>query len=211
MIKPKGIIFDCDGCLLDSEAIFLEAVRRYLNTFKIESEVDDLKFVVGKPMHTIASDLIEKYHLNLSVDEFIQGERVIFYDMLTNTTLTPMPGLVDLIRRAKDDGLKLAIASSSPRNYVLNVTNQFGITNLFDEIVTGEQVKNGKPAPDIYLLAADKLGISTEELIVIEDSTNGIKAGVSAGIYTVGYKGSIIQQDTSLANTSIDHYDQLKW
>ena len=211
MNKPKGIIFDCDGCILDSEAIFLEAVRRYLNTFNIESSNDDLKFVVGKPMTTIAMDLLDKYHLNLSVDEFIQGERVIFYEMMNSTALSPMPGLLDLIQRALVDNIALAIASSSPKNYVLNVTNQFGITDKFQEIITGEQVEHGKPYPDIYLLAASKLAIAKDELIIIEDSTNGIQAGISAGIYTVGYKGSIIEQDTSKADVSIDHYDQLKW
>lgn len=211
MNKPKGIIFDCDGCILDSEAIFLEAVRRYLNTFNIESSNDDLKFVVGKPMTTIAMDLLDKYHLNLSVDEFIQGERVIFYEMMNSTALSPMPGLLDLIQRALVDNIALAIASSSPKNYVLNVTDQFGITDKFQEIITGEQVEHGKPYPDIYLLAASKLGIAKDELIIIEDSTNGIQAGISAGIYTVGYKGSIIEQDTSKADVSIDHYDQLKW
>lgn len=211
MNKPKGIIFDCDGCILDSEAIFLEAVRRYLNTFNIESSNDDLKFVVGKPMTTIAMDLLDKYHLNLSVDEFIQGERVIFYEMMNSTALSPMPGLLDLIQRALVDNIALAIASSSPKNYVLNVTDQFGITDKFQEIITGEQVEHGKPYPDIYLLAASKLAIAKDELIIIEDSTNGIQAGISAGIYTVGYKGSIIEQDTSKADVSIDHYDQLKW
>lgn len=211
MNKPKGIIFDCDGCILDSEAIFLEAVRRYLNTFNIESSNDDLKFVVGKPMTTIAMDLLDKYHLNLSVDEFIQGERVIFYEMMNSTALSPMPGLLDLIQRALADNIALAIASSSPKNYVLNVTDQFGITDKFQEIITGEQVEHGKPYPDIYLLAASKLAIAKDELIIIEDSTNGIQAGISAGIYTVGYKGSIIEQDTSKADVSIDHYDQLKW
>ena len=211
MNKPKGIIFDCDGCILDSEAIFLEAVRRYLNTFNIESSNDDLKFVVGKPMTTIAMDLLDKYHLNLSVDEFIQGERVIFYEMMNSTALSPMPGLLDLIQRALVDNIALAIASSSPKNYVLNVTDQFGITDKFQEIITGEQVEHGKPYPDIYLLAASKLAIAKDELIIIEDSTNGIQAGISAGIYTVGYKGSIIEQDTSKADVRIDHYDQLKW
>lgn len=211
MNKPKGIIFDCDGCILDSEAIFLEAVRRYLNTFNIESSNDDLKYVVGKPMTTIAMDLLDKYHLNLSVDEFIQGERVIFYEMMNSTALSPMPGLLDLIQRALVDNIALAIASSSPKNYVLNVTDQFGITDKFQEIITGEQVEHGKPYPDIYLLAASKLAIAKDELIIIEDSTNGIQAGISAGIYTVGYKGSIIEQDTSKADVSIDHYDQLKW
>lgn len=211
MNKPKGIIFDCDGCILDSEAIFLEAVRRYLNTFNIESSIDDLKFVVGKPMTTIAMDLLDKYHLNLSVDEFIQGERVIFYEMMNSTALSPMPGLLDLIQRALVDNIALAIASSSPKNYVLNVTDKFGITDKFQEIITGEQVEHGKPYPDIYLLAASKLAIAKDELIIIEDSTNGIQAGISAGIYTVGYKGSIIEQDTSKADVSIDHYDQLKW
>lgn len=211
MNKPKGIIFDCDGCILDSEAIFLEAVRRYLNTFNIESSNDDLKFVVGKPMTTIAMDLLDKYHLNLSVDEFIQGERVIFYEMMNSTALSPMPGLLDLIQRALVDNIALAIASSSPKNYVLNVTDKFGITDKFQEIITGEQVEHGKPYPDIYLLAASKLAIAKDELIIIEDSTNGIQAGISAGIYTVGYKGSIIEQDTSKADVSIDHYDQLKW
>lgn len=115
MNKPEGIIFDCDGCLLDSEVVFLKTVVKYLKKYEIDTSLEELIFVIGKPN------------------------------------------------------------------------------------------------PDIYYLAQSKLGIPKERLVVIEDSYNGIQAGKSAGIYTIAYKGSMIEQDTSNADCAVYSYEQIEW
>lgn len=211
MNKPEGIIFDCDGCLLDSEVVFLKTVVKYLKKYEIDTSLEELIFVIGKPMTVIAQEIIEKFSLNISIDQLIKEERELFSAQMNSSQLKPMPGLIDLLDRCKKEKIQLAIASSSPYEYVDNIVTQFGIKEYFQYIISGEQVLKGKPNPDIYYLAQSKLGIPKERLVVIEDSYNGIQAGKSAGIYTIAYKGSMIEQDTSNADCAVYSYEQIEW
>ncbi len=86
---------------------------------------------------------------------------------------------------------------------------RLGISEYFDEIVSGEMVEHSKPAPDIYLKAAECVGLPTDSLIVIEDSVNGIRAGKNARIYTVGYKGSVVEQDTHEADVEVRDFMEI--
>ena len=130
---------------------------------------------------------------------------------MNSSQLKPMPGLIDFLDRCKKENIQLAIASSSSYEYVDNIVTQFGIKEYFQYIISGEQVLKGKPNPDIYYLAQSKLGIPKERLVVIEDSYNGIQAGKSAGIYTIAYKGSMIEQDTSNADCAVYSYEKIEW
>lgn len=209
--KPKGIIFDCDGCLLDSEKIFLDAVIEYLGTMGIKERAEDIVFILGKRMPEIAKELIDRYRLDTTVEKLVEDERKIFHAVFGNMKLEPMPYLLDFINKAKEEGIRIAIASSSPKRYLDDVTGRLGIRELFDVIVAGDEVENGKPAPDIYLLAAKKLDIDKSKLLIIEDSVSGIKAGIDSKIMTVGYKGSVVVQDTSNADVIVDSYKDIIW
>lgn len=211
MNKPEGIIFDCDGCILDSEPIFLEVITKYLKKFEIETAWEDLKFVLGKSMKVITRDIIQKFSLNIAENEFIKEERELFMCEMNSSQLKPMPGLLNFLDRCKKEKIQLAIASSSPYEYVDMIVTKLRIKKYFSYIITGEQVSNGKPNPDIYYLAQSKLEIPSKKLIIIEDSYNGIQAGKASGIYTIAYKGSIINQNTSNADCSVQSYEQLKW
>ena len=162
-------------------------------------------------MKVIAQEIIEKFSLNISTDQFIKEERELFSAQMNSSQLKPMPGLIEFLDRCKKEKIQLAIASSSPYKYVDNIVTQFGIKEYFQYIISGDEVLKGKPNPDIYYLAQSKLGIPTEKLVVIEDSYNGIQAGKSAGIYTIAYKGSQIEQDTSNADCAVYAYDQIEW
>ena len=119
-----------------------------------------------------------------------------------------MPHLIDLLRWCRTHGWKCAIASSSDLDYLQDVVRRLQIETCFDTIISTEMVEHGKPAPDIYRFAARSLGLTNEETIVIEDSHNGILAGKRSGSFTIGYKGSPIQQDTSLADLQVtDHQE----
>lgn len=211
-MKVKGILFDCDGVLLDSEAIYLNALTKYLATIGIYASVNDVVSVLGKPMNLIVEELRQKYGLdNYTDDELISEQRKIFRDHFDHIDLEPMPYLVDFLRECKAQGIKTAIVSSSELPYLENIVDRLHIRSYFDEIISGQMVEHGKPAPDIYLYAAEKIGLSKEQLVVIEDSKNGIQAGKNAGIYTIGYKGSTIRQDTHDADIEVDNFQQIQW
>lgn len=206
----KGILFDCDGVLLDSEAIYLQALCSYLHSIGIAAQESDVVSVLGKPMAMITQELREKFDLRqYSDEEIVWGQRKRFRSQLQQTQLTPMPHLIDLLKWCRTQHWKLAIASSSDLDYLQDVTRRLHIESYFDAIISGQMVTHGKPAPDIYQYAAKTLQLRNAETVVIEDSYNGILAGKRSGSFTIGYKGSVIQQDTSMADWESADYQEI--
>lgn len=213
MNKPtniKAIIFDCDGVLLDSELLFIENLIQYLKSKGKNTSLDEVKKYIGIPLDEIIRMIINDYNLSDNFNEiekyFNENDSVINH----HEKLKPMNGVIDFIKEAYKKGLILAVGSSSPIDYVLTVLNQFEINKYFSLILTISEVPNGKPSPDIYNEIVKRLNLNKNEVIVIEDSTIGIKAAKSAGIFCIGFKGSLIIQDTSNADISVYSYKELK-
>lgn len=207
----KGILFDCDGVLLDSEAIYINSLIDYLSTLDIKTDLKDIVDVLGKKMPCIIKTLRSKFPLqNYTDEELITGQRKIFNQRFNQINLQPMPYLIEFLKWCKLKKIKTVIVSSSNMNYLKNTINRLNICEYFDEIFSGDMVQNSKPAPDIYLYAAKKLNIPRKQLLIIEDSINGIKAGKKSEIFTVGYKGSVIEQDTGEADLEVRSFEDIK-
>jgi len=104
------------------------------------------------------------------------------------THTTPIAGAVDFIRYLAERGVKIAVGSSAPRENVEHILRWLGVRELFgDRVVAGDEVKNGKPAPEIFLTAAKKIGVPAENCVVIDDAKNGVDAGAASGASTVGF------------------------
>ncbi len=117
-MKVQGILFDCDGVLLDSEAIYLEALVQYLGTLGIAAVKEDVVSVLGKTMPMIVAELRSKFDLKqYSDEEIITGQRKIFRAMFNEIKLEPMPNLLTFLKMCKSKGLKPAIAPSSELSY----------------------------------------------------------------------------------------------
>lgn len=201
----KGIIFDCDGVLVDTEGLFSSASNDHLKDLGIEL-TDNEKSFSGVRLYEYSKYIVEKYSLKMSVEQFVQDEQQYYKNYFIDSVLVPMPGLINFIIGLKKAGMKLAIASSSSKAYVEHMIELFKIENYFEVIVCGDEVSKSKPDPDIYLKAISKLGMSNNELIAIEDSKAGIASAKAAGLYVIAYKGSKIVQDTELADYEIDDY-----
>lgn len=213
MNKPtniKAIIFDCDGVLLDSELLFIENLIQYLKSKGKNASLDEVKKYIGIPLDEIIRMIINDYNLSDNFNEienyFNENDSVINH----HEKLKAMNGVIDFIKEAYKKGLILAVGSSSPIDYVLTVLNQFEIKKYFSLILTISEVPKGKPSPDIYNEIVKRLNLNKDEVIVIEDSTIGIKAANSAGLFCIGFKGSLIMQDTSNADISAYSYKELK-
>lgn len=207
----QAVIFDMDGVILESEPLHDDAwckvvvdrgfgtdaeMRPHLNDFRGRTEVDFFTFVR------------DHYNLDTPIQEMIDQKIYVFLEMMKETSIEPMPGLTEVLDNLK--GRPIALASSSAYPIINAIVDGLGIRDRFDVIVSGEDVENGKPAPDIFLLAAKKLGVDPSECIVIEDSRNGVKAANAAGMRSIGFRGSPSHnQDLSEADTVIDHFDDL--
>ncbi len=182
-LRFEGAIFDMDGLLLDTERIFQEEFNKLAAERGItlgpgfvagvcgSSQTEGWK-VIAKHFHTDDPALIDRL--------CIEGVHARL-----ETEVPLKKGAVEILQRCRKAGLKLAVASSTAMPQVRHNLETAGIDGYFDEIVSGHEVRNGKPAPDVFLLAAERIGADPKKCYVFEDSLNGIRAGHAAGCFTV--------------------------
>lgn len=206
----KGIIFDFDGVITDSESFYLKTVLEYLRRKNIHSKLQDLVCLLGQDMNDIAFNLNSMFELNEPIQQIIDESLQVYDEMVSAIEFKPMPGLIDFLKKAKSLDIKMAVASSSDMPYLKKHLNNFGITDYFQFILSGTDFEKSKPDPEIYNVAAAKLGINKENLIIIEDSFAGITAGNAAGIKTIGLKLSEIKQNTSIAHQQVNSFEEIE-
>jgi HAD superfamily hydrolase (TIGR01509 family) len=184
----KAVIFDMDGVIIDSEPIHFEVDIETMKYFGCNISKEDLNTYVGTTNEYMYTDIKKKYKLDKSVEEIINYRSELVKRKVIESDLVPIEGIRNLLKALKDKNIPAAIASSSPRDFIEVVVSKFQLEDYFSCILSGEEVENGKPAPDIYVETAKKLGISPEECIVIEDSKNGVLAAKKAGMKCIGFK-----------------------
>lgn len=205
----KAVIFDMDGVLIDSEPLHYEANRLLLKRkFDIELDYEYYKQYIGSTVTHLwektRKDLIMEGHKELEAYESIElrGMADEIKEELINTDgYMEIKGAPAFVKSLKGR-YKLAVASSSYLKNIERNMNNLCITECFDELVSGTQVKNPKPSPDIFLLAAEKLGVLPQECLVIEDSENGVNAAKTAGMACVGF----INENSGNQNLSKANY-----
>lgn len=197
----RAVLFDMDGVISDTERFYVEAMIERLKKEGISVTPKQLSDLFGSTMKHNWGVLKERYGLQGDVDTYVKEVHKIKEDMQEAQGLKPMPGAVELIRKLHEGGILLAVASSSPRKVIEHHMEVFGIRSYFDTIVSGLECKEGKPAPEIYLKAAENLGVEPSECVVIEDSFNGVLSGKAAGMYCHAYvPPQAYAQDVSAAD-----------
>lgn len=210
----RGVIFDVDGVLVDSELVFLTSLQSYLKTQGLEEDFQSLACFLGKPEREISSMVREKYGLthytHEQVSEGIYG-LAAGYGKLGE--LEAMPGVLEFLDWLDEQGIPTGIATSGTPDRVSLILGGMGCTHGFEVLATFEDTGVGKPDPAIFNVAAERmeaLGVPRGQMIAIEDSPNGIRSARRAGLFTVGFKGSAIVQDTSEANVEVASFAELR-
>jgi HAD superfamily hydrolase (TIGR01509 family) len=173
-----GVIFDCDGTLVDSEPLSGEAWERTLERYGYTITEADVAEVVGRSYTFTHAYLAERVALP-DADALWPELRSVLFGLL-DTRLTPFADAVKAVADLRVRGVPLAVASSSMRERLDRTLARGGFA--FDVSVAGDEVANGKPAPDMFLLAAARLGVQPRCCVVVEDSPPGIQAGLAAGM-----------------------------
>ena len=179
----KALIFDMDGLMVDTEPLYGRAGRRIAEHFG-KTLMDA---TLGKMAGRGPLDSMRIFAEDLGIAESAQSlldRRTQIMSAFFRAGVTPMPGLREILQ-AFQGRLKLAVATSSPRAFTDLILPPLGIDRCFDVIQTSDAIANHKPHPEIYLAAMDKLGVTGEESVVLEDSQSGSRAGKSAGAYVV--------------------------
>ncbi|MGH4139365.1 HAD family hydrolase [Clostridium sp.] len=210
----KAVIFDMDGVIIDSEPTHIKLENETYKKLGIEITEDEHHSFVGATSNYMWEALKNKYKLNQTIEELTQYDRNKYFKHLNSDEceILLIDGVKDLIEELHGNGVKLAIASSSPLNVIDAIAKKFHIEEYFEAFVTGDDVKRSKPEPDIFIFAAKKLGVSAENCIVIEDSHNGVLAARKAGMKCVGINSDPEgRQDISTADLVINNFKEINY
>ncbi len=206
----KGIIFDFDGLIIDTEMPGCNAWAELFNQHGFSFTIEDWKKAIG----TGPSAYDPAQHLsqltNGLLDPLVIQEQTLDRARELIELQPMLPGVLDFLIAAQRLGFPMAVASSSNREWVEGYLTKLDIRKYFKVVCTSNDVTNVKPDPELFLLAAKRLGISPSEAVIFEDSPNGIKAAFAAGIPCIAIPNDITKSmDLSLATKIIDSFQHL--
>ena len=199
MSMIKLVIFDVDGTLVDSEVVFVKAAIKNMEVNGYNIPMSAIMGIIGQ--NRIAGrKLIESTQDDsFDYDKYIKDYEKIRSEILENEPLKLKKGALNILNYCKEHNIKMAIATSTYREKQVKVLTNLGIIDYFDYMVFGDEIKNSKPAPDIYLKVYEHYNLDKDEMIIYEDSNNGILSGYNAGIKVVYIKDIVDVKEDTLA------------
>ena len=195
----KAIIFDMDGLMIDTEKFYYKVEKEIASEYGITLDNELLRDLMGMSPKDAGKIFIEKLKINMSLEEFLE-KRFAKMEIIYNTELKAMPGLYELLNKFYKK-VDLAIATGSPEKFLEIVVDKLSIRKYFKVLQPSDEIKNGKPDPEIFIKTINKLKLKFEDCIILEDSLNGIVAGKRAGCYTIAVPNKYsINNDFSTAD-----------
>ncbi len=207
----KAVLFDMDGILYDSEYWYMQGTIKQMRAYGYKGpEKDIITGIVGKTMegtyralYDLLGGEVPYETIRRNNDRYFDVEHPLDYKEIM------FPHVKEVLAALHADGKKLAVCSSSPMQLIVDSLKAMEIASYFDFVESGENLKHAKPAPDIYLKAAEALHMNPKDCVVYEDSCAGIQAGINAGIYTVARHDTRFYQDQSMADKSVNSIEEL--
>lgn len=180
-MKIKGVLFDMDGVLVDSEAFICEAAIEMFAEHELVVQPNDFLPFVGSGEDRYLGGVAEKYGFAFDLERD-KARAYAIYDQKVKGRLKPLPGVVEFISLCKQKGVKIAVATSADVVKMRINLREMGIPeSLFNATVSGSEVRDKKPHPEVFLTAARKIGLQPVECLVVEDAVNGVEAANAAG------------------------------
>lgn len=191
----KGVLFDMDGVLVDSEAYICKAGMMMFKEKGLEVSEEDFKPFIGMGENRYLGGVAEKYNLEYDIEE-IKARTYEIYDGLVKDELQPLSGVVQFIEKCRLKDLKLAVATSADETKMLINLREMGFTeDDFDALINGLMVERKKPDPEIYIKAARAIGLEAKDCLVVEDAVSGVKAAKAAGSKCLAVMSSFKEED----------------
>lgn len=196
----RGVIFDMDGVLCDSEAFICEAARRmFAERYGLEVGEEEFVPFVGAGENRYLGGVAEAHGIRLNIESDKARTYEIYLEIIKGR-LGPLPGAVSFIANCRELGLKLAVATSADRVKMDGNLSEIGLRpETFDVRVTGTDVHHKKPHPEIFMRAAEQLGLSALRCLVVEDAPNGVRAARAAGARCLGLTTSFSAEELASA------------
>jgi len=207
--RYRAVVFDMDGLLLDTETLWHSAEVDLFRRHGGEFTWDDKMAVIGTSYDFTARYFADRLGQPHERGRALVEEMTELMYTQVQRSVAARPGAVELVNRLRAmDGIRLGVASNSPRRLVDAALASAGLTDAFEAIVTSDDVAHPKPAPDIYLRACELLGVAPTEALALEDSASGVTAAKAAGLTCIGVP-QYAETDVSAADRVIDSLTEL--
>ncbi|KAA5823823.1 HAD family phosphatase [Algibacter amylolyticus] len=209
----KAVIFDMDGVIIDSEPMHNKAYHDMFNEVGINVSTELYESFTGQSTINICKRLCDHFNLEQDPETLVALKRKYYkHFFYSNSDLGLIDGVLDLIKDYHKNGLTLVLASSAAMTSINQIFDRFDLNQYFIDKLSGGDLKQSKPHPEIFIKAAAASGFNKEECMVIEDSTNGITAAKAAGIYCVGFDSFHSKnQDYSKADMVIKDFKDIRY
>lgn len=210
LLKKKftAVICDMDGTLIDTEPIYYELNTELYEKLNIQHTPDLLASLRGISSKLKWSKLKSEFGLEQSVDELMSTSKLMKFEFLQAAELTPIDGIRSLLTELKENELTIGLATSATRLILDLLLSKMEIVDYFDFTISGDEIANGKPNPDIFLKAAKEMRVHYSDCVVLEDSQNGVEAAQKAGMFCVAHQSSESDQNLSSADLIVEDYSK---
>lgn len=186
----RAVIFDMDGVLSDTQNLAAEVESAVLQTYGVKMAPEE---ITRKYAGVLDAEFFQELFATHKIDSDVSEAAENKWEAMRERTKGGVPaisGAIELVELLSKHGLKLAVASSSPPAFIKYVLSSLGIQGKFVVVTSSEEVRYGKPSPDVFLLAAERLGVPPQECVVIEDGINGMIGAKKAGMKCIGLVGN---------------------
>jgi len=210
----SAALFDMDGLMIDSDRAISRSYEAVLKEYGKEPQFNSRGIVHTPGISAVDNwkNLVKVYGIDADIAELADKKNRLHVEYMKEG-VDAMPGLSELLQMLKEHDVKMAVASSSIRELVEHVVQQLGIQNYFEAIVAGGEVAHGKPAPDIFLAAAAKLGVTPADCIVFEDAVDGVHAAKAARMICIAVPASdnLDNPDFRIADATLPSLERVSW
>jgi HAD superfamily hydrolase (TIGR01509 family) len=190
IVPVRAVLFDMDGVIVDSEPYSMQALIDTLHLYGIEPTEEDVQRSYGRRIRDDFVDYFGRYGVTADVNIAIAHKDARYYHLAVGH-LQPFPGVMPLLTRLRDQGYRLALASSGDRVKVAFGMQALKLNGTFEAVVSGDDVTHSKPDPEIYVTAAQRLGVSPVDCVAIEDAPAGVEAAKRAGMGCIAVTNSV--------------------
>lgn len=206
----KAVIFDMDGVIINSEPQHYQAYVMVCQEYGIEFPYEEYKGFIGGTHQKVCEYVSYELKVPLSPEVIREKIRENIAYLIKTEGYEEIKGIKSLIQDLHRNHYKLAVASSSPQKEIQAVVDFLGIQDCFEKLISGESVTHPKPSPEIFEKAMKELGVTKDECVIIEDSSNGVNAGCSAGVPVLGfYNPDSGNQDLSRAVMVVEGFEEV--
>jgi HAD superfamily hydrolase (TIGR01509 family) len=181
----SAVIFDMDGLLIDSEPLYKCAWQSAASNLGFHLPDEAYFSLLGLTDNAAEVAILEMFGDGFPLSSFRDCWKRIWVDLVADGELQPKMGAAELLLALRSGGIPMALATSSGRDHASESLERTGLAEYFNHVLTGEDVANGKPAPDLFQLAASRIGVSPNQCLVLEDSPAGVEAGLAAGMAVI--------------------------